>query len=342
MCPSSETIRRERLFIEATSRICSFNVTTTSPSGLPITPLEIRLTPNRLSLVSRILSESDDAYKYPDIILELVHKLGYKKGDVPSEVKVRAMLADSALGNEDFERAVECVEKMVSLLGNVKPLQQSSPALNGHLETDKSSPTPDAMTEAVEVCWRSCFQLGRQGEFKDTQIKLKLLGHALQLCPPENTIDILSVWRKLDNEAIEERKAHPRGKTGSATKAKSSSTTTSSQQRNGKSLSERSASLFSAHLSDYAPSSEHLLHQGADAALLAKQTLSRVAANFPSFDLRPLRNHGIVRPGSAASGRSEDASSVRSGGARSATPDVSTQARQALSRGMGWLIGDDS
>lgn len=229
----TEAVRAEREFIEATSRICSFNVQ--SRPGVPITPIEIRLIKDRLSLVARVLSESEDAYKYPDIILELVRKLGFKKSDIVAEVKVRAMLADAALQSEDFERAAEMAEKMVSLLGKVKAL-----------------PTDVSMNEAIEVCWHSCFQLGRQPEFQDTKRKLSLLGHSLQLCPPENMLDILAVWRRLESEYIEANKMNRRGVRSERGSRKSLSL---ASEGAGSSFSGRSGTLFSGHLSDYAPSS---------------------------------------------------------------------------------------
>ncbi|GBE77859.1 hypothetical protein SCP_0107410 [Sparassis crispa] len=97
----SERIVKEKEFIEATSRLCSFNLMTRS--GTPITPLEIRLTKDRLSLVSRVLSSNSDAYKHTQVILELVEKLGFG-GDAIAEVKTLAMLVETALQSEDFTR----------------------------------------------------------------------------------------------------------------------------------------------------------------------------------------------------------------------------------------------
>ena len=67
-------IRKERDFIEATSRISSFNVT--SRPGVALLPIEVRLTKDRLALVSQILASNDSAYKHIEVLLELVHKLG--------------------------------------------------------------------------------------------------------------------------------------------------------------------------------------------------------------------------------------------------------------------------
>lgn len=361
----SPAIIAEREFIEATSRICSFNVQSQSAPGMTITPIEIRLTKDRLTLVARVLGESEDAYKYPDLILELGKKLGYRigsGGDVVPEVKTWAMLADSALQSEDFDRAAEMAEKMVSLLGNVKALPSSSSTLSTkgtiQLQTTTNGAGLEELTtngspgieEAIEVCWHSCFQLGRQSEFHDTKRKLKLLGHALRLCPPENTLDILAVWRKIEAEDLEAGKAKSRSAQVAGKKFSNGSSTNGTGNGRGSalsSLSGRSASLFSnatpnLSLSDYAPSGskrELLLNQGADAALLAKQTLSRVAANWP-FDLRPLRGSN-GSPRSASAERSDEDAENSRARARSITPDVSASARHALSRGMGWLIGDD-
>jgi len=179
-----------------------------------------------------------------------VHKLRFKKGNVVAEVKVRAMLADSALQSEDFERAAEMAEKMVDLLGKVRALLGAvEPLQNATNGNAKVVPTQDAsMNEAIELCWRTCFQLGRQAEFQDVKRKLSLLEHALQLCPPENAPDILAVWRRLESEYIEANKTDRR-----ATRSKRVPSTATWD-----SLSGRSGSLFNGHLSDYAPSSEHL------------------------------------------------------------------------------------
>jgi len=65
-----------------------------------------------------------------------------------------------------------------------------------------------------------------------------------------------------------------------------------------------------------------------DAAALASQALSRVASSFP-FSVRSLNSDGHRSS-------SRDGSERRAG-----SPDVQAQARHALQRGIGWLIGAD-
>ena len=107
--PSAQ-VTQEKEFIEATSRISSFNVS--SGPGIAMAPIEIRLTKDRLSLISRVLSSTSDGYKHTQVILDLGYKLGYKN-DVVAEVKILAMLADTALQAEDFARAYENCARMV-------------------------------------------------------------------------------------------------------------------------------------------------------------------------------------------------------------------------------------
>ena len=288
----TEHILREKEFIEATSKISSFNVT--SRPGIPLSPLEIRLTKDRLTLISRILSSNNDAYKHAEVIIDLVHKLGFR-GDVVAEVKTLAMLADTALQTEDFPRAYELNERMVN---TVVQLRSSNPA--GLLD-----PT---ITEASEVCWVACVQLGRQSEFNNVRQKLVLLGRALELCPPDKVHEVLTFWRRLEKEDMEAREEKLLG-AGIGDVLASRDTAASGNV----------ASSLRARLKDFHMPSPPLLSTP-DAAMLASRTFRTVAAKFP---------FSVV---------SSDEGGARS---RRLEEDVSAQATRVLSRGIGWLIGAD-
>ena len=283
-------IQREKEFIEATSKICSFNVV--SRGGIPIQPIEIRLVKDRLSLVARVLTSTEDAYKHSSVILDLVHKLGYRD-DMTAEVKTLAMLADSALQAEDFTKAAETVDRMVD---RVRKLANT-----------------EEFAEAREVCWHSCFQLGRQSEFDDTEKKMSLLGHAMEICPSEHMLDVLTIWRKLERQMIpvrQEKITALKEKTASRKRRVPSSTAESIRARLND-LNLGAAAGLSAT-------------DAAAAAALAGRTLKNVAAHLP-FSMR---------------GRHEGEESHSNQG--SPLPhDVSVHAKQAFARGIGWLIGAD-
>ena len=292
----SDRIIKEQEFIEATSRICSFHVT--SRPGIPISPIEIRLTKDRLSLVSRVLSSNPEAYKHTEVILDLARKLGFKD-DSTAEIKVLGMISDVALQNEDFDRAYKIDEQIVDFVTGLK---------DGGV---------GAGAEVKEVCWVACYQLGRQPEFEDVQKKLHLLGHALQLCPPERMIDILGAWRKVDHEDLDIR-THELNDT--------EFTHSRADKRGRIKQTEPGIALQSItdRLQKHIPPSP-------DAALLASKTFSHITANFPFS----------VRSNSRASQRSASPSSPMFNRVSLDQDDdrPSMQASRVFQKGIGWLIG---
>ncbi|KAJ3564975.1 hypothetical protein NP233_g7936 [Leucocoprinus birnbaumii] len=349
--PTSEKLVQEKEFIEATSRISSFNVY--SRPGIPISPIEIRLTKDRLSLVSRVLSSNNDAYKHTQVILDLCYKLGFR-GDAAAEVKTLAMLADTALQAEDFSRAYENAMRMVDI---VVKLRESTTALDVNA---------DKVQEATEVCWIGCFQLGRQPEFDDLKKKLQLLGYALEFCPPEKLHDVLTAWRRLEKEDITNREEDLIQKKQLHVGGKSLTSSLHHHQQkhgliaggNGHAWDHASA-VTSATLNTAASSLRTKLQQfhmpsppllsTPDAAALASRTFRSVAANFPfsvgqrsatpsqaSFDGGEYHDDGSSRQGYGASRHQY---SSESGHHR--LDDVSAQASKVFSKGIGWLIGAD-
>ncbi|KAG1825798.1 secretory pathway protein Sec39-domain-containing protein [Suillus subaureus] len=296
----SQQLTKERDFIEATSRLSSFNIM--SRPGIPILPIEIRLTKDRLSLISRVLSSNAGAYKHTQVMLDLLHKLGFRD-DVVAEVKTLAMISDAALQAEDFARAFDTNQKMIDVVFKLRSAITSSGSEDLRFQ------------EASEVCWLACFQLGRHPEFPDVEQKLTLMGRALELCPADKLNDILIPWRRMEQEDLEVRKERladhsPRPKPA-ATKPVSS-------------LQSRLNNL-------HVPTTPLL--NAEDAAALAGRAFSRVASNFP-FRVSG-RERSESREGQARSG-SRDESRHRLDG-----EDVTQQASRALQRGIGWLLGAD-
>lgn len=301
--PPSERLSKERDFIEATSRLSSFNIL--SRPGVPLSPIEIRLTKDRLSLISRVLSSTADAYKHTEVILDLLYKLGFK-GDVVAEVRILAMLSDTALQADDFSRAYETSRRMIE---KVSKLSAEAP----------NNTEDKAVREASDVCWVACFQLGRHPEFEDVEAKLSLLGHALQLCPADRIHDVLTSWRRLEKEDIERCREYLASRTATQPKRTPSSRTPVSSLR---------ARLGELHM----PTTP--LINAEDAAALAGRAFNRMASNF-TF---------AVTGGGGRSGTSgEDTGSRSRDGTRGMFDgeEVSTQASRVLQKGIGWLLGAD-
>lgn len=307
----SPAVRRERDFIEATSRIATYQVRT--PRGEVMTPLEVRLTKNKLDLISRVLSSSDDAYRNVDIILDLAHKLGYKGDDV-AEIKVLAMLTDSAMQKPDFDPAGEICEQIVAVTTRVHRQVQSG----------KSVPGAD---EAIAICWKTCSQLGKQSEYSDVPRKMTLLGRALQLCPPEAMSELLVVWRKVEDGQIRLDEA-----------ARNRHEPLVFQKGHHR---QRSNGSFSSTTSNDRVAAAQLL--GSKRAAIAAKRLNQVAHGITTnFNLRPLQAARLGARGTDGSPtRSEasDHSPLDALAGLDALAETRQQARKALVKGVGWLIG---
>ena len=338
--PPTTRIARERAFIEATSKISSFHIT--SPSGNPLTPLEIRLTKDRLTLIARILSSTDDSYKHMDVMLEIVEKLGYTKDGAhlegaagsyeSAEVKVLAMLADAALQAEDFGRAVSSCERMVERARKLrtKYLPHASPSSSNAPQ----DPLRASAEEAIEVCWHSCFQLGRQSEFRDTPAKLRLLGFALELCPTTNTLDVLGVWRRIEREDIEVRKEAVEKRKAKRESQAHRSLVAPSQAHNGHVNDALNGTESRSRPASLAMAFSPLVAQAHHSQDIATNVLGRVSGFAASL---PFSVSGRGR----SSFDSDRPQTPGSPTLLPSAPDVADTARRAFSRGVGWLIGDD-
>jgi len=243
--------------------------------------------------------------------LDLGHQLGYRHNTV-AELKILAMLADTALQAEDFSRAYENVERMVEIVS--------------HLRTASSSDLNNTRwKDASEVCWIACFQLGRQPEFPELSKKMALLGYALEICPSDKIHDILTAWRKLQSEDIDTRKERLH-------QSCTSDSTTAAASRTMGSLSSGVTSSLRARLQDFHMPSPPLLSTP-DAAALASRTFKTVTANFP---------FAVGHRGRSQASDGHERSSLRSESSRRTdNEDVSSQASRVFSKGIGWLIGAD-
>ena len=240
-------------------------------------------------------------------MLDLMRKLGFHD-DLLAEVKTLAMLADASLQAEDFPRAFEVSEQMIDTVIRFK---------------DSSFVGEDDLRvqEAIEVCWVACFQLGRQSEADNVEKRFMLLGRALELCPPDKIVDVLQSWKRLETESIDLR----RDKQGEMSFKNIKTSRQERQQGRGR------TSTLASRLQNIHMPSPSLRSAAPDAAALASHAFSSIASAFP-FSARSLVSEGSL---------SNRSNSRERGGVRAGSPDVQTQARQALQRGIGWLIGAD-
>lgn len=177
VAPSSAAIVSARDLIEAVSRLYTFPIST--PSS-PLRPSSILHSTNRLEYISLLLSASPKIYKHPQVIFELVHKLGYDPKDVLVEIKARGMILESALLLRDFPAAEA----------------EAGRGFETALSMRKGKGKAHA-GEAGEVVWRGCWALGRHAGWT-REGRMRVLGMALILCPKGELEMILRAWNELD------------------------------------------------------------------------------------------------------------------------------------------------
>lgn len=252
------------------------------------------------------------------------------------------MLADAAVQEGDWERGVGYVERMVTAVqafGRKKRARDSLPSaptsFHSSVASSSSGLVVDSEQEAVDVCWKTCYQFGRQSAFADTDRKLTLMGHALDFCPADILSDLLIAWRKLEEEALR----NPR----------SSGPTVASQEGRGRHAVDHLPAIAVSAASQLTgmPSSEldHMRRRDI-AAAAASRTINTLSSSLSSF--RPLGGGASsIRSSSPASSLHSQTGTPVSGehsvaslfGGAVDDQDVVKQGRRALNRGVGWLLG---
>lgn len=269
--PATPATRQEKEFIEATSRILSYNIRSFEPGG-SVTPLEIRMASDRLDIIGKVLASSEGAYRHESVILEIVDKLGYR-GDEGAYVNVMCRLIALAIQADDADQALSLAHQLLDSAGKSRATR-----LHTHL--------PGTGTLAYSTCWRSLVDVAHMKQFVDQDRGAHLLAAAVRLCPTEPLLDILEQWRSAEDQI----------QASIPTWASRSTTTrpVSTVPDQGTVLGSRRA---------------------ARAAQMAVSFSEHLAGRLPSTHIP-----GLVQE----------------------APHVSRNAKLALAKGVGWLLGEDS
>jgi len=249
-------------------------------------------------------------------VLTLVGKLGYHD-DAAAQISVRALLTESAIRNDDFDLAYTHSQDMFGLVNK----QRSGEA-------------------SIDLVWRALAHLGEQADFPEISKKLVVLGQALELCPPAEIPSIMLTWRSVEDgqikltEAAKRRRVagirHPHHHTAA------SSATSPSRTAEERVLGSRTAARAARLAMGFA--GDRLNFRGiASNPLLNSPTPSQDGFGQKiAHEDQPRRSGESDRP---AFGAMFDGAGVKAGTAEAER--VRQQARKALVRGVGWLLGAD-
>ncbi|GAA5834919.1 hypothetical protein JCM11251_002062 [Rhodosporidiobolus azoricus] len=195
-------IRTERSFIEATSRLLSsYRLTSPKDPSLSLTPIELRHAPDRLVFIAHLLGTNPDAGRHPEVVLELVRKLGYPAGG-KAEVRTLGMLAERATEAEEWALAAEMCDRTAAVVDKMRKRRGRSSAAANLSPAALEDQDAEA---AAEYAWKAAFQLGKQEGWADREGRKNAVGQALVLCPPERIAALLPVWTELEREVAKEK-----------------------------------------------------------------------------------------------------------------------------------------
>ena len=316
--------------------------------GVPLQPVNIRAHQDPLSLIDKILDQNPRSYTKLDDLIEIGENLvnaGLGQDAGPTSLveteanqeplaakrRITGMAIEAALADEDFDTAYSYI------INRLSPSNVSN--------SDASTSFSSSASEGDDVSWRAAYQAGRHRPNRSTgpsslrrlEQRMELLSQALLLAPPSALTEILSVWRRCEDEmgllitkeAEEEQRWDDKG-------------------------DRRLPGEFSGDSSPFVQKPRDPSRAAAnEEAPMGLFDVARGAAAALSKNAFPLRNPGAGAPAStireshhrplttmSAGGSDAESLSAKDGEGRIRKRDmVSSMVTSGLTSGIGWVIG---
>lgn len=201
LAPQTVEIRRERDFIEATSRLVTFSPANSAINRKALLPREIRAHPNKLELIGHVLATSSDVYKHEQMLIELAGKLGLV-GEV-AKGRLYALLAEAAAGKKDWDMAVDYTEKGLGIIKAIDQRRGRQGSRGGaSAEHRRAEPSDEAVLRAA-IC-AAAMRVGGSSadEWADVERKLALLGRTAEICSSDLLLKVLDRWAEVEGGRI--------------------------------------------------------------------------------------------------------------------------------------------
>ena len=217
--PKSISLRRASRLLDATEGLSFYSLTLVH--GIPFQPVNIRVHPDPILLLGKVLDQNTHSYARLGDLLRIAEALvdagllnpkedgkvldlsadAQANLTIRTERRVIGMAIEAALAEEDFETAYSYV---LNRLASVSSKKSASPT--------------GSEASSDDIAWRAAFQAGRhrpsrplrqgvsatasasQLEIRAQEMRMELLSHALLLAPPAALSEILGVWRRCEEE----------------------------------------------------------------------------------------------------------------------------------------------
>ncbi|KAM0720537.1 hypothetical protein Q7P37_004673 [Cladosporium fusiforme] len=224
--PSSERFREVAALIAATHAHSFYSLTL--QHGVPFQPVSIRVAHDPIGLISKVLEQNPKSYTQVDDLISIGRNLvsaglpvapsegnidemdeatsnteGLEGKRKDAERRITFMAIEAALREEDFETAYSYIVSRLTPSGAdiTGPNNASSKHIRNSSTSSVAAPLDD------DVSWRAAFLAGRYRPATATPPTLRrleqrteLLSLALLLAPTSALTDILSAWRRCEEE----------------------------------------------------------------------------------------------------------------------------------------------
>ncbi|KAK6329895.1 hypothetical protein TWF718_003322 [Orbilia javanica] len=342
---NSVPLRRLSKLIEATHSLSEYSLTLTP--GVPLKPVQIRLFPDPVELISRVLQSNPKAYLQLNSLVKIAQDLVYgvskphhdeEEGNNGGEMtreevaavkrRVVGMCVEAALAEDDFETAFSYVVN--KLVPGYQTLRRSG-----------TKTTTTAFTgHNADTAWQAALQAGRYRSptmlaesmegvattkgIEQVTKRMEVLSQALVICPGEAVMDVLRTWKDCEDELerlleleIQEERIHA-GKLGEWV---GSTIDMSKRAASGGGLLKAPMSLLGA-----ASSAGGRMVKGLGSTAFPLRSVSR-----QSEDMGSQRGSGEFERGGWTVG--EDGERVRK------RDVISGMVTSGLASGLGWMLG---
>lgn len=220
--PQSQRLAEAAALIAATHALSFYSLTL--QHGVPFKPVNIRASRDPIELINKVLEQNTRSFAQLDDLIGVAQNLvlaGFVSGDGEDEAtgderssaqisrqqqdvgrRVTFMAVEAALREDDFETAYSYIVSRLtpSSLAEAKPRQHSRGA-SDHSVASRAAKNED------DISWRAAYLAGRYRPSRSSPPSLRwleqrkeLLSLALLLAPTHALTDILSSWRRCEEE----------------------------------------------------------------------------------------------------------------------------------------------
>ena len=190
---ASPALTRANRLISAMHALSNYTLPSGPNRTTPLLPVHIRIFPDPVSLISKVLDANPRSYQRPDALVEIAQDLTPDLSPAETAARVLGMCVEAALGADDFETAYAYV--------------------SGRLLAAAQRAAPGA--DARSTLWRTALHAGRfrsaysmlsgtlprgPAALALLEKKRELLAWALAYCPAEALADVLAAWARNEDD----------------------------------------------------------------------------------------------------------------------------------------------